>query len=129
MMKSHASHHTRDQKFDMVKHAKNTNNVAHYCGMLYYLLFAERKQLFKFIKDKISLVQLYLPLHGLIHLPTIIVGGMHNFIGKYPHVGVPSVFTPSISYTSPHTPNTQNTPNSPTPPFQWHHIWYVHIFI
>ena len=58
-----------------------------------------------------QIIQLYLPLYGLIHPHTIIVGGMHNFIGKNSHVGVPSVFTPFIPYTSPDTPNTQNTPN------------------
>ena len=42
---------------------------------------------------------------------TIIVGGMHNFLGKYSHVGVPS-FTLVTPYTYPNTPNAQNTPIS-----------------
>ena len=48
--------------------------------------------------------------------PTNYSGGMHIFLVSILMLGCLN-FTPTISYTSPHTPNTQNTPTpySPVP--------------
>ena len=79
-----------------------------------------------------QITQLYLPLHRSICPPTTIVGEHTTSLVNIVPCGVPSLLTPIVPYTSPHTPNTQNAPNSPTAPIQSCHLWqrkYTHLFM